>query len=501
MQLRPRLFLEGNLFVDLHPGSPGAPELDSGSVIPATQTSISVQLDQVLTTLQAPVRDDLQIFLMEFGNALEQVRRRRQGFQESFRTSPGGLRLHVSGQRGSARHPAWRPRRVHRRTSTSSSGRSTERARSSRTWSPTSASSRGAFAANEAVASSRRSSSCPAAARGGRPALVHLNAATSRRCAPSRARLCPASAANQALDDANPFDRPAPPAGLPDRAARPGQRPAARRSRPRRLTNDTLPFLEQARALSSLLQQRGHPVEQHVPFPTTDSDRAGRQGLPGDRLRADGCRGREPLRRRQRPVVPRPRRRRRRTRSPRSPPRTSPSATGVAPSRSSASQPAKQSSAKTPFRPDVAVRDPGSAEPRRRCARARPAQSSAARSAASPRARRRYQPLRRHPQRARQATQLPGPGAARGKQIRTRSSSSQLEQGLAAFQRANGIKLRPAAPARGAALMREAIREHLRDFLAILGLLPSALLVDLHHRPAAAAADPAPRGEAVRAQG
>ena len=27
MQLRPRLFLEGNLFVDLAPGSPGAPEL------------------------------------------------------------------------------------------------------------------------------------------------------------------------------------------------------------------------------------------------------------------------------------------------------------------------------------------------------------------------------------------------------------------------------------------------------------------------------------------
>src|SRR4029079_7569470 len=31
MQLRPRLFLEGNLFVDLHPGSPSAPDLGSGS--------------------------------------------------------------------------------------------------------------------------------------------------------------------------------------------------------------------------------------------------------------------------------------------------------------------------------------------------------------------------------------------------------------------------------------------------------------------------------------
>ena len=71
LQLRPRLFLEGNLFVDLHPGSPGAPELDSGSVVPESQTSQSVQFDQVLTSLEAPVRQDLQIFLKEFGGALD----------------------------------------------------------------------------------------------------------------------------------------------------------------------------------------------------------------------------------------------------------------------------------------------------------------------------------------------------------------------------------------------------------------------------------------------
>src|SRR6266516_7752541 len=38
LELRPRLFLEGNLFVDLHPGSPSAPDLNSGSVLPQTQT-------------------------------------------------------------------------------------------------------------------------------------------------------------------------------------------------------------------------------------------------------------------------------------------------------------------------------------------------------------------------------------------------------------------------------------------------------------------------------
>jgi ABC-type transporter Mla subunit MlaD len=87
LQLRPRLFLEGNLFVDLHPGSPGAPELDSGSVIPENQTSNSVQLDQVLSDLQAPVRGDLQIFLKEFGGALDRYGGAK-GFQTSFRTSP-----------------------------------------------------------------------------------------------------------------------------------------------------------------------------------------------------------------------------------------------------------------------------------------------------------------------------------------------------------------------------------------------------------------------------
>ena len=63
LQLRPRLFLEGNLFVDVHPGSPSSPELDSGEEIPIQQTSNSVQLDQILTTLQANVRGNLQLAL------------------------------------------------------------------------------------------------------------------------------------------------------------------------------------------------------------------------------------------------------------------------------------------------------------------------------------------------------------------------------------------------------------------------------------------------------
>jgi phospholipid/cholesterol/gamma-HCH transport system substrate-binding protein len=70
IEIRPRIFLEGNFFLDLHPGSPSAHELSSGDTIPVTQTSTAVQLDQVLTSLQAPDRANLQKLLEGYGQAL-----------------------------------------------------------------------------------------------------------------------------------------------------------------------------------------------------------------------------------------------------------------------------------------------------------------------------------------------------------------------------------------------------------------------------------------------
>ncbi|HEY8082399.1 MAG TPA: MlaD family protein [Solirubrobacterales bacterium] len=69
-QIRPRIFLEGNFFVDLDPGSPSASELESDGTIPVSHTSTSVQLDEVLTALQSPVRADLSRLLHGFGTAL-----------------------------------------------------------------------------------------------------------------------------------------------------------------------------------------------------------------------------------------------------------------------------------------------------------------------------------------------------------------------------------------------------------------------------------------------
>ena len=70
VEIRPRIFLEGNFFLDLKPGSPSADELDDDGTIPVTQTSTAVQLDQILTSLQAPDRENLQKLLRGYGTAL-----------------------------------------------------------------------------------------------------------------------------------------------------------------------------------------------------------------------------------------------------------------------------------------------------------------------------------------------------------------------------------------------------------------------------------------------
>jgi phospholipid/cholesterol/gamma-HCH transport system substrate-binding protein len=69
-EIRPRIFLEGNFFIDLQPGSPSSPELGSGSTIPVSHTSTAVQLDEVLSALQSPVRADLGHLLGSYGEAL-----------------------------------------------------------------------------------------------------------------------------------------------------------------------------------------------------------------------------------------------------------------------------------------------------------------------------------------------------------------------------------------------------------------------------------------------
>jgi phospholipid/cholesterol/gamma-HCH transport system substrate-binding protein len=70
LKIRPRLFLEGNFFVDLSPGTPSSPDLAEGGTIPLAQTAEPVQLDQVLDTLKTGTRDDLKLFLHGAGTGL-----------------------------------------------------------------------------------------------------------------------------------------------------------------------------------------------------------------------------------------------------------------------------------------------------------------------------------------------------------------------------------------------------------------------------------------------
>ena len=70
LKIRPRIFLEGNFFVDVKPGTPGKPTLNAGETIGITQTATPVQLDQVLTALQSDTREDLKRLLKGYGEAL-----------------------------------------------------------------------------------------------------------------------------------------------------------------------------------------------------------------------------------------------------------------------------------------------------------------------------------------------------------------------------------------------------------------------------------------------
>jgi ABC-type transporter Mla subunit MlaD len=70
LKVRPRIFLEGNFFVDLKPGSPGSPTVDEGHTLPVAQTSAPVQLDQILSALQKDTRDNLKLLFAGLGEGL-----------------------------------------------------------------------------------------------------------------------------------------------------------------------------------------------------------------------------------------------------------------------------------------------------------------------------------------------------------------------------------------------------------------------------------------------
>ena len=71
LKVRQRIFLEGNYFVDLQPGTPGAKERKSGSTVPPAQTAAPVQFGQVLSALQSDTREDLRTLFKELSKGFE----------------------------------------------------------------------------------------------------------------------------------------------------------------------------------------------------------------------------------------------------------------------------------------------------------------------------------------------------------------------------------------------------------------------------------------------
>jgi ABC-type transporter Mla subunit MlaD len=70
-KIRPRIFLEGNFYLDLHPGSSSTRVLASGSTLSVGNTSGPVQLDRVLSALHSDARTNLQTLLRGLGGALD----------------------------------------------------------------------------------------------------------------------------------------------------------------------------------------------------------------------------------------------------------------------------------------------------------------------------------------------------------------------------------------------------------------------------------------------
>jgi phospholipid/cholesterol/gamma-HCH transport system substrate-binding protein len=70
--IRPRIFLEGNFFVDVSPGTPQAPVAKDNHTFPIQQGVEPVQFDQVLTGLQGNTRQNLQTLLQQYGKAAKQ---------------------------------------------------------------------------------------------------------------------------------------------------------------------------------------------------------------------------------------------------------------------------------------------------------------------------------------------------------------------------------------------------------------------------------------------
>lgn len=95
--MRPHTLFEGSSFIDLFPGSPSAPLLETGEMIPIEQTSNYITLDEALRILRPEIRDSLRD-LAETGSktlqggAIEGIQKTLKGAPELTRRLGGPAR-------------------------------------------------------------------------------------------------------------------------------------------------------------------------------------------------------------------------------------------------------------------------------------------------------------------------------------------------------------------------------------------------------------------------
>ena len=287
MKLRPRLFLEGNYFVDLRPGQPerrrgrgrahlpDQPDLLLGPARPGADDAPG-RRPRRPADVPRPVRQ-----------RADQVRRRR-GLPRALQELAPRVQVHLAGQRGAARNPAGgpagrdpRPRRGGPRARTATRPRS-------RAWSRNFATVSGSFA--PAGPGTRRGDSGAARrARGGAAGVRQP-----QRLVPGGPRVRPRGAARRALDARDPRRRRRRSSQqirelvAEGRAARPHRRPAPDDPEAGEAGATSVAFLDstrRSRAASTRSSSRGR---------RTRSSRS--TGRPRTRSTRSGACSRRPLR-------------------------------------------------------------------------------------------------------------------------------------------------------------------------------------------------------------